>query len=299
MNLFIFKKIKYILILLIILITAGEATATEIKRLAVRFVYAQGFLACNRRYDDPIAKFTTTIEAAKQRNENLVVDYATYYHCFDAGIFEHPMDEVEHMYRTYVNTDGTRRTTSEISAYTAPYQLIQDLETEAATLEQQGYTMPLQVYFVGHSHGGWFAMRTTAHLANNPRIQVKQLYTVDPISYTLCPSSFFVQNVVRNSIPTWYTTSPDDCHRAPRDLVAFEPTIRSTVGGNWTNFYQTTMPYLRSGPIQGASWNIDIPWLSTFDYWNGHRSLLSDPRTLNGFFNSLARNLDDFATTVE
>lgn len=299
MNRFIFKKFHSFLTVLILFITVGEAIASEQKGIAVRFVYAQGFLACNRRYDDPITKFAQTVEAAKARNKNLTVDYATYYHCFDAGIFEHPLDEVEHMYRTYVNADRTRRTTSEISAYTAPYQLIQDLETEAMALEQQGYTMPLQVYFVGHSHGGWFAMRSTAHLANNPRIQVRQLYTVDPISYSLCPSHKFVNNVARNSIPSWNTSSPDDCHRAPRDLVDLEPSIRSTVDGNWTNFYQTTMPYLRSGPIAAASWNIDIPWLSTYDYWNGHRSLLSDPRTLRGFFNGLSRDLDDFAASVE
>lgn len=295
MNQYTFKKIINILIETILIVTAVQLHASEQKRIAVRFIYAQGFLACHKRFDKPIAQFAETVQQAQLQNKNLFIDHATYYHCFDAGYLAHPGDDTEHLFRTYITADGTRHGTDDVSPFEAADNIVNNLETEAARLEEHGFTLPLRVYLVGHSHGGWLTMQMVAKLADNPRIKVMKLTTVDPISYTLCPSSSFLTNVAVNSIPTWSETTPDDCHQAPRDLRDLGPTIRKTTDGQWNNFYQSSMPYLRSGPIAEATWNVDFPWLTTYDYWNGHRSLLSDPRSLRGLYLSLTADLNEIA----
>lgn len=93
------------------------------------------------------------------------------------------------------------------------------------------------VYVVGHSYGGWLAMKLMEGWSGSPEA-VKALYTLDPISRELC---FFDR--------------PEYCQSAPRDILA---TGRQHIRDNtvvWVNPWQDETFFLHSSAIPQADEN--------------------------------------------
>lgn len=258
---------------------------------AVKFIYAQGFYSCSRSHDAPLQEFHKNMQDIRdslgQAEQAESLHAEAMFFCFDGGFIEHPSDSTERLFfRRHPSLHAPLPPLQEWGPREAPNMLANLLEREARALAQQGYEMPMRVHIAGHSHGAWLAQRIVAALGHLADIQVDHLLTIDPISYDLCPSAWFGWNVLRNTVPTGLAKI-DDCHRAPQDLRHISQLIRQVTSSRWTNIYQSTMPYLHSGPILEATSNIDIPWIKTFDYWTGHRAILRDPRTWMGFHGGL------------
>ena len=99
----------------------------------------------------------------------------------------------------------------------------------------------IPVYIIGHSYGGWTAMRLVSQLLeNHPEIHssLRALYTIDPISPLHCSPSTFISAAIE-SIP--------GCQRAPSDISGDERIfIRDHLQGRWLNFYETQFHRLHS-----------------------------------------------------
>lgn len=107
---------------------------------------------------------------------------------------------------------------------------------------QAQMTEATHVFVIGHSYGGWLAMKLVdAHSSldsSRDTDSVKALFTIDPISKNLC--SF---------------TSPRGCFSAPEDFdTAARGRIKDTTG-IWVNPWQDTTVYLHSSAITQADRN--------------------------------------------
>lgn len=91
--------------------------------------------------------------------------------------------------------------------------------------------------FIGHSYGGWLAMKTIAAMGAQQR--VAHLYTLDPISANECTRPF-----------------TPGCRRFPRDFGAEQLELISATTGSWVNVYQRLTPYLMSGKTPYATANV-------------------------------------------
>jgi hypothetical protein len=93
------------------------------------------------------------------------------------------------------------------------------------------------IYVVGHSYGGWLAMKLVERWEGSPE-SIKALYTFDPISRELC---FFDR--------------PEYCMSAPKDILAIgRQHIRENTGV-WINPWQDETFFLHSSAIPQADEN--------------------------------------------
>lgn len=93
------------------------------------------------------------------------------------------------------------------------------------------------VFVVGHSYGGWLAMKL-AETYGGANDKIKTLHTIDPISKELC-----------------YFNNVSECLSAPRDFdVASRTRIRENTGV-WVNAWQDTTFFLHSSAIAEADEN--------------------------------------------
>jgi hypothetical protein len=114
-------------------------------------------------------------------------------------------------------------------------------------------------HIIGHSHGGWLAMKTALDLAGpapegHPAPTLASLITVDPISATLCSRDVFLRRPLRTKLA---------CMQAPGDFTQAD---LDAIGGaavlGWKNFYQDVGLRLRSGPFateRCTNIRVDIP----------------------------------------
>lgn len=261
----------------------------ETQPLAMRFIYAQGFGSCSVQYDLPIAQFKAVVDGFQASNPTVKLASSYDYYCFDLGMYGHSNDPVEHLYLAHENGAVAERVFNRVAVTDAVDLAVKSLEDEAAALKANGFAMPMQVYIAGHSHGGWLLMQLAAKLVDHPNLRIERLLTLDPISYKGCPSNHFLYNATWSTF--WFKTLPKACLEAPSDLLPLVPSILKSTGTNWSHFYQSSMPYLRSGPIPGAPLNYEIPWIRTVDYWTGHMSLLRDSRVWRPFYVRVFANL--------
>lgn len=100
------------------------------------------------------------------------------------------------------------------------------------------------VYFVGHSHGGWLAMKLISAMGS--RLNVKGLVTVDPISFSDCRPSHYLRAIAYPG-----TSSLAGCSRAP-SAAATANVSRALENGTWRHFYQRNFIPLRSSAFNGS-----------------------------------------------
>lgn len=109
------------------------------------------------------------------------------------------------------------------------------------------YTLP--IFIIGHSHGGWMAMRV-AEALKKP-IPAGFLATIDPISFPECNASTYA-DALFNPWYAWSATEP--CRRAPGDFTAGDiQRIRANLAGSqWKHWWQDHFVPLHSGEIPGG-----------------------------------------------
>ena len=110
--------------------------------------------------------------------------------------------------------------------------------------ESDGRKRP--VYIVGHSMGGWLAMRAILEIV--AEVTVNGLVTIDPISPPNCNPATYVRLLS--------SLNPDDltgCRQAPSDFSENDLSAikRRLKPGGWKHFYQTNFLPLHSGPFSG------------------------------------------------
>jgi pimeloyl-ACP methyl ester carboxylesterase len=118
------------------------------------------------------------------------------------------------------------------------------------------------IYVVGHSYGGWLAMKLM-ETWNGDQNAVKSVYTLDPISKELC-----------------YFNNPDECVSAPNDISDAGRQHIQDYSGIWVNPWQENTLFLHSSRIPQADMNpqYDVThWsmLPNDDIWFDIRSRVS------------------------
>jgi hypothetical protein len=253
---------------------------------SLRFVYLQGFLSCTLSNRAPAHKF---LEIAKEHP-----DARVYWGCFDGGFTQHIGDWNERFFLYTIEPNGQWSQPIEMNPRSAPLEIALMLGKELKELEESSLTSDdklMDVMIAGHSHGGWMAMRVAYQVGLYQRARLTNLLTIDPVSYDLCHSAWFPVNAVQNTFRWW--GDPHDCHRAPRDLAHIEPYIAKATNYQWINIYETSMPYLSSGPIKAATRNIHYKAFTYFDWWTAHRAILLDPANWQDFYQRMRMVVED------
>ncbi len=120
-----------------------------------------------------------------------------------------------------------------------PNKIARATKEEFSNMLQQNRGASSELFFAGHSYGGWLAMKTS--LALNAEDQISGLFTIDPISRVKC--SF--------SKPFGCQSSPTDIKRAQRESI-------NQKTGQWVNFFQTQTWYLHASAIKEADINYEV-----------------------------------------
>lgn len=118
----------------------------------------------------------------------------------------------------------------------APGQVITAEESDLASVIKPLVNPGTPVVFIGHSYGGWLAMKTIAAMGMQQRVAT--LFTLDPISANECSRPFM-----------------PGCRRAPTDFGAEQLEMIAASTGEWINMYQRITPYLMSDKIPYADVN--------------------------------------------
>ena len=106
-----------------------------------------------------------------------------------------------------------------------------------------------EVSIIGHSYGGWTAMKLM--LALDPSIKVHRLITLDPISRDNCSLQQFAKNA--EAIIDNASSNSRGCSIAPEDFTATELAAIAAKTEKWVNYYQTTGIFLHSSAITGPA----------------------------------------------
>lgn len=159
------------------------------------------------------------------------------------GMFNYVFDVMGHIENTTGHAPDMMA-----SCFTKSSELITSWSTENWALHQptdESYLASIQqkmeeythVYVVGHSYGGWLAMKLVEGWQGAPE-RIKTLHTIDPISKKLC---FF--------------DTPSDCISAPKDIDAAAREHIRDYSGVWVNPWQDRTFFLHSSIIPEADVN--------------------------------------------
>jgi hypothetical protein len=226
-------------------------------------------------------------------------DAKLYYGCFDGGLGQHPSDLTERFFLYTRRSSEPWSTPEEFDAQSAPLAIALKLREEINILREKNLDTPpssplMNLEIAGHSHGAWLGMRVAYQAALIPRIKLKQLLTIDAVSFIDCPSAWFPWHVI-NSTFNWYGDHAA-CHRSPKDLEPLGKIISEAANMHWINFYETKQPFVSSGPIPFATRNIEFTPEGNFDWITAHREILRNPETWRVFKArqlSIIQNPDD------
>lgn len=141
-----------------------------------------------------------------------------------------------------------------------------------------------KIFIMGHSHGGWMAMRATIKLGH-----VDGLYTLEPISAAQCTSRDYLQNRPR-VIFKWRQNIVPGCRQAPTDVN--RSAIVAATGGNWINFF------LAPNTEKGNVYSSPIPEAHNHMIWapaqrhNAHHNLALSATTWAAIEENILATLD-------
>lgn len=145
-----------------------------------------------------------------------------------------------------------------------------------------------KVFVMGHSHGGWMAMRATLCIG-----RVDGLFSMEPVSAAECDTRAYLKNRRRKIFKSRQKIVPG-CRRAPTDVD--HQAVWAACGGNWTNFFlapNTEKGNVYSSPIAIAN-NVMI-WAPAQGKFNAHHNLGLSARTWsvieNGILDSLSQQM--------
>lgn len=122
------------------------------------------------------------------------------------------------------------------------------------------------VFVMGHSHGGWMAMRAAISLG-----RVDGLYTMEPVSAAQCTTKAYLKNRTRKILKRRQEIVPT-CRQAPTDVN--RAAVVAATAGNWTNFFlapNTEKGDIYSSPIPEA--HNHMIWAPAEGKYNAHHNL--------------------------
>lgn len=104
------------------------------------------------------------------------------------------------------------------------------------------------VFLLGHSYGGWLAMRAAWSLP--PSADLRLLFTVDPISPNECTVGSYLRAVASPLTAPW---SLAGCQHAPTDFTrsARQRIVTRVSDGGFRHYYQRNFVPLRSSAMEG------------------------------------------------
>jgi hypothetical protein len=143
-----------------------------------------------------------------------------------------------------------------------------------------------RVSIVGHSYGGWTAMKLALKLT--PKATLSTLVTIDPISRERCTPRNFLANMDAK------ITSGTGCHESPKDFSSQDiDTIAKRANGSWYNYYQTSAKYLHSSSIGSKSLKVDtqVNFVTKDDMVEAHNSFLRDDSFIEKITQTVVQNL--------
>lgn len=101
-----------------------------------------------------------------------------------------------------------------------------------------------KVTIVGHSYGGWTAMKLVQNL--NPKATLNTLVTIDPISRENCRPRALIENL------TLEGPGVRGCNEAPSDFDGKAIDMIARRAGSWYNYYQTSAVKLHSSTFSSS-----------------------------------------------
>ncbi len=149
-------------------------------------------------------------------------------------------------------------------------ELIAKLEHEISLTKNKS------VLLLGHSYGGWLAMKSVLSLATP--IKIAGFITLDPISQVDCKPHQFG---TRLALQVLGEPSLPGCQRAPSDISAEDRGKIAARSPYWWNLFQTATPELHSGPILEAVHNEFVSYDNITYKGTAHGHMQEDPRVWN------------------
>lgn len=139
------------------------------------------------------------------------------------------------------------------------------------------------IYFIGHSWGGWLALKSVLGLSH--ALSVSGLATIDPISPSYCNAPVMVKAYLRSM----FSFRPDPgCTQAPQDIDRSHLAAIAVRTQWWYHFYQDNSGFLHSSPMRNAENHyIEYTYLKPWQVFNGHRFIDTDERVWSKFENQI------------
>lgn len=253
--------------------STGDLNAVApIKNVNFLFVIAQGFYSCTYRLTSGVElanEITATALRDLPNAKNISISTTVVEPCFSGGLLDNGGSEKLYYSVTRPNKDTGKRLESAVEA------LDHIVNSIGGGSGADG--KPMYVYFIGHSHGGWFVMNTVANW--HSKGVIRGLFTIDPISYKKCTQLQGIMHQVLLGDLTFGFENPE-CTRAPSDLESSYSTIAKNASGNWHNYFQTQFSYVHSGHASGALTNREFsfqyPMTNLMQF--AHKDILYDDR---------------------
>lgn len=132
-----------------------------------------------------------------------------------------------------------------------------------------------KVSIVGHSYGGWTAMKLALKLT--PKATLSTLVTIDAISRPYCTPEMWLENLKEG-----LEKSP--CHQAPSEFTGDEiAKIAKRANGEWYNYYQTYAKSLHSSAIGSPllKEDLDLNYVTKDGILYAHLKFLRDETLIN------------------
>ncbi len=186
-----------------------------------------------------------------------------------------------------------------ISCFT---QTLDSVKIRYEYLEATEKTLPLNEYFgtiiqytteqpdravalVGHSYGGWYALRLAERLMQSRKLD--RLFTVDPISPVRC-TPIALGSVILNRAGLINGANPGCAGSfGSADLGLFAFGAPQAIGW-WTHLYQQDVfSVLHSAPFPGADQNVWYSHPDPVDAVNGHINMGKDARMWQALISSI------------
>lgn len=152
-----------------------------------------------------------------------------------------------------------------------------------------------RLHLIGHSYGGWLAMKVATWLPQD--FVIDGLYTIDPISRTHCT----IQKQIKSYFSLLFLPKPEQgCTEMPRDFDAPELESVAMRTSNWYNFFQVDSVLLHSGVGRFSdvkNYFVDFPepkwtdYLSPFQVYDAHRFIAQTKGVWDRIQQSIAGSL--------
>ena len=141
-----------------------------------------------------------------------------------------------------------------------------------------------KVSLIGHSYGGWTAMKVAQNLT--PKATLNTLVTIDAISRKNCHPREFVKALEKGQ-------PFSGCAEAPSDFNTQEiEAIAKRANGSWYNYYQTSAVMLHSSAFNSAAVkNEEVKYTPKDPKVESHILFLKDDQFINKMTQTVVQNM--------